>query len=535
MQSFMSKHTLLVLGVYTIVIGCVGFGFSMYLSYLKPAWLDEYHTLLLANMDWVGIFQFVAGDVHPPIYFFIAKVWHSWWGGGVESIRLLSAMAFLGAGVFFTILIQNRFKSQLLTLLAPLLFYSSPAVMYYSAEARPYSFSVLWASLVVTWLFYRTERGGELGGNWAASKAVIFGFVLSFGFYIHYTNLFLITSTLIFLFFVRGQYRYSIATAFSALFFAIPWLPIAVGQLVVKFDFDKTKLAARLDPDFISYMSDHEGGGSNVLSFVYEFLQNLASIAGVYPSGNLFLFVIFLIPFFLLGMLFLRTIAERRASSISTFLVLTLVIMCAGLYAIGWPFRRYVLVIYPVLALAVTELLWRVRIEYGPAIFMVISVLLLSAQILGVHTMFEKDYDDGTRAVASIVSDKKSNDEFVLVSAPYAQIPLTFALDEAGEAVTFLGFPLTIYEWWESQAFKGWGGSAVRNVEFQYFLGDVFKRLGDKHFVYVEYESDYFDPHGHLKNALGEYCTAFNKLTLGEVRREKYKVYRVSGPCVNVD
>lgn len=58
-------------------------------------WLDEYYSIHLVELDWAEIPDFTAGDVHPPLYYYILKVFVTLFGNAHAVYRIASFAAYL--------------------------------------------------------------------------------------------------------------------------------------------------------------------------------------------------------------------------------------------------------------------------------------------------------------------------------------------------------------------------------------------------------------------------------------------------------
>jgi uncharacterized membrane protein len=83
----------------------------------------------------------INDDIHPPVYFVLAKAWSTFFGQSLLSLRWMSVVTgTLAIAVFFQFL---KLYSRNLAIVATSLFAFSTAVLHYSAEARFYIVSLL--------------------------------------------------------------------------------------------------------------------------------------------------------------------------------------------------------------------------------------------------------------------------------------------------------------------------------------------------------------------------------------------------------
>lgn len=116
-------------------------------------WLDE---TIAANAGTRGsLFDAIDFQTHvevnPPLYHSLLWVWIKLFGDGEAAIRLLSALAGI-ATIPVVFAIGRRLHSARAGLLAALLTATSPLLVHYSQEARPYALTALFGTLSVLFL-----------------------------------------------------------------------------------------------------------------------------------------------------------------------------------------------------------------------------------------------------------------------------------------------------------------------------------------------------------------------------------------------
>jgi len=141
---------------------------------------DEAFSVVVARLPWERLWAATAGDVHPPLYYALLKLWLGLWAGSGLPIemtaRLLSVLCSVAAlGVFAAWLKRLRIspgRQEVTLLVAAWL----PGVAFYAAEARMYALLTLEVLLAcytlwrarVTWrlsarLLWLTLAGLALG------------------------------------------------------------------------------------------------------------------------------------------------------------------------------------------------------------------------------------------------------------------------------------------------------------------------------------------------------------------------------------
>ena len=151
-------------------------------------WTDELFTVAFISDDWGNMFiKWILPDVHPPLYFIIAKIWAGKFGTSEIALRSLSLAWSLGT----IVLVWNhwRCRKELRRLVFLALLISNPYFLYYSQEARGYSMLVFFCTVVVMTTLNKTteEQPKGINHHWfyyvaiiSASLTHFFGFVYAF-------------------------------------------------------------------------------------------------------------------------------------------------------------------------------------------------------------------------------------------------------------------------------------------------------------------------------------------------------------------
>ena len=111
-------------------------------------WRDEIFTAAFISGGWIELFRdWIGPDVHPPLYFVIAKLWTSTFGISELTLRGLSFLFGIATiAVLWNDWNRNRRPQRLIALLFTI---SSPTFLYYSQEARSYSLMLFLSSWLV--------------------------------------------------------------------------------------------------------------------------------------------------------------------------------------------------------------------------------------------------------------------------------------------------------------------------------------------------------------------------------------------------
>jgi len=148
----------------------------------RDLWYDEAFTGILLRQEWGQMNQMIFDDVHPPLYYWLAKPWSGMFGYtpfGVRSFSMLFGIATV-ASIFW---IGKKIFNTRAGLLAASLVAFSPFAIQYSQEARMYAlfgFLFLWS----VWFFLRALETGK------TQYYLGWGIFSGLAFYTHYLSLF---------------------------------------------------------------------------------------------------------------------------------------------------------------------------------------------------------------------------------------------------------------------------------------------------------------------------------------------------------
>ncbi len=204
-------------------------------------WNDEGNSARIAERSLQLITEGAAGDIHPPLYYYLLHFWRSVFGSSEFALRSLSAV--LGVLlVGLTFLIGRKAFSTGVGLLAAFVAAINPFQIYYSQEARMYMLLAV-IGAAATWVLLRLLIGWRnerlVAGGWRlALDHVVLAVLYAAGLYTHYAFPFvIITHFLIvsaWLLVLRQPIKRFIpwigVVAVAGVLF-IPWLPTAIRQI----------------------------------------------------------------------------------------------------------------------------------------------------------------------------------------------------------------------------------------------------------------------------------------------------------------
>lgn len=219
-----------VLGVSLGVFGALSLGNMGRWS----VWFDEAYGLYLIRHSFLDVAKFTSTDVHPPLYYWMLKIWQGIFGGGEIAIRSLSMVMMMVAIVFVYMLVRRAFGVRIGAWVAALLALS-PMLIRYAEEARMYGMAIMIVAAATYVLVDATSRPSR-------KKWVIYGVLVALGMWTHYyTVIMWITHWVWRYLAVRGKNAKATTKAFwtkewlwshaLAVGLFLPWLPFMIRQM----------------------------------------------------------------------------------------------------------------------------------------------------------------------------------------------------------------------------------------------------------------------------------------------------------------
>ena len=145
-------------------------GLRLYRIDAQSLWNDEGTSVAVASRDLATITRDAAGDIHPPLYYWLLAGWQRLAGTSELAVRSLSAL--LGVALVALIFSLGRLLgppgASWTAPAAAALAAINPFLVVYAQEARMYTLLALWAALAfyaaLRWLAPRPgERSREIG------------------------------------------------------------------------------------------------------------------------------------------------------------------------------------------------------------------------------------------------------------------------------------------------------------------------------------------------------------------------------------
>ena len=117
----------------------LGFLTLVFLTISKASiWFDEAFSAYIIRFNFSEIWHYTSVDVHPPLYYFLLKIWSLFFGSSDFALRSMSA--FFGAlTIILSYFLVKRLYDRKNALFASSFLAISPMLIRYSQEARMYT------------------------------------------------------------------------------------------------------------------------------------------------------------------------------------------------------------------------------------------------------------------------------------------------------------------------------------------------------------------------------------------------------------
>lgn len=147
----------------------VAFSIRLFLLEEPSYWFDESSSWKTIHFDWTEMLESIRGNVHPPVYYLVLKLWSLCFSDSPFSLRLFSAgcgLISIALSAQFVNLIyqtngQTLNEANSSAIFTALLMALSPIQIYFSQNARMYSLAVLLMLLSVHQLTFLVLRSGR--------------------------------------------------------------------------------------------------------------------------------------------------------------------------------------------------------------------------------------------------------------------------------------------------------------------------------------------------------------------------------------
>jgi uncharacterized membrane protein len=463
----------------------------------RELWLDETYSAFVTKLSFANMLHYAAGDVHPPLFYLLLKLWIGVVGDAPGQMRLFSVVVNFFSCVAMFVFAKRMLGSRL-GAFAAALFALSPTVFVYSLEIRMYmlmTFLFIWL-LMIHWLI--VIEGGK--DRWLV---IAYGVLAALLFYVHYIDIFIILGLFVHWLITTGLKRQRLvrmlAAAALTIVLILPGVPMLLHQFAGKSELTRALTQSRHNPEALSYVAverfTDQTAGMRVV------LRSLASAAGFYPAESQLLLLLLAIPL-AVGLGGIVYLATAKSDRFCQLLVVLTVSISAGMIVLHLTNSRYLIALIPVLVLAIGRALqywtnkprWRI-------LGLTAGALILCIYAAGFYQQAVKPHGRPWQNVVSAVQQGYRPGDTVIFDALYAQVPFDYFAHRMDFHPTESGFPVSIYDWWNSQGFKGWGSPVIMKPDLDKYVTNL-SASGPKTVWLVHFEARTYDTHYALMERL---------------------------------
>jgi len=141
-------------------------------------WFDEAFGAYLIRFNFIDIARYTATDVHPPLFYWLLKLWSMMFGNTELALRSMSVF-FGGVTIIFGYLLTNRLFKEKAARISLIFLALSPMLIRYSQEARMYTLVTAIALAATYTLTYAINSNKK-------QLWVIYGVLVGLGMWVHY-------------------------------------------------------------------------------------------------------------------------------------------------------------------------------------------------------------------------------------------------------------------------------------------------------------------------------------------------------------
>lgn len=222
----------------------------------KNLWFDEIYSWHISLSGFIRIVAETSGDIHPPLFYFVLKIWMFVFSDSVLSMRMLSVVLSLASMVLLWRLSLLLLADKTQTALVLLMYSLSPLNIFYSQEVRMLNLN-LFLTLTSVYSFVRYLKAPNV------RTGIIYCLATALSLYTHYFALFILIAEIVcaaYIYIINEDRRSSIKPFFKYPAFAfamfMPWLPIMIGQALKGQPWRSSQSAGEVAAAVFSYFQD---------------------------------------------------------------------------------------------------------------------------------------------------------------------------------------------------------------------------------------------------------------------------------------
>ncbi len=378
------------------------FCLAIRLAYIdqKNLWFDEVFSWHLSMDSFYSIIVRTANDIHPPLYYFVLKIWNILTGDTVFSMRLLSALL-TSCSVFFIYPVSRRVMEPQQAFLVILLYAVSPLNLYYSQEVRMSAMNLFLNIGSVYFLLKLSDSKHDYHRIFKNKYSVWFIIFTSAAVYTHYFSFFIMAAEVIYIIAVNRKDTKQILPylyLFGAMFLIyLLWIP----DLIIHISRGQ---AWRTPQDLIGVLNEYVYYFRDCNLGLYYYYTDFRIIDYLtYISGSIFIFAV-------IGLL-LRFKKEYNNSRLLITLAFIIPLVLAGIISIKQKieFYRYLSILVPYLSIILVYGLFKWK--YKPVVYIMLLIFMaINVYGITIHYSFNFKNDDYRHLINRINTDFRAGD-----------------------------------------------------------------------------------------------------------------------------
>lgn len=420
----MKNKLIPILFIATVILAC---GINFYTLNQQSIRLDESQSLWVAPKTIPGILQYIAKDVHLPLYHILLHFWIKIFGPEIYMARILSFMFFI-ATIPVLYKLAKESSNTKTAMLTVTLFVLSPFVMWYSNETRMYSLFTLTTCANHLYFLRLLRSKGEKGSIGYLISGVI-------GVYSHYFFNLMMLVQYLFIFakilIDRQKQKTSLGTAINY-----------NKQLLTTFIPLTALIWLALSPWL--FFVNAQGGSSNMQPLIerpssYNLFTTFVNFIFGFQSPQIQAVIIALWPITTVFLFFLFTRRQKLITQSLGYFILVSIIPILLTFVASYIrpifLSRYLIMVTPtlffVLSVALLSLSHKVSRTLIPTLILLLAGLS-TYQNISAQTPVREDYNQ----VSQVLNEKVTERDIVAVSAPFTVYPIEYTYIGKARIVT---------------------------------------------------------------------------------------------------
>lgn len=365
-------------------------------------WLDEAATLFYAESGFAGAWHhFVSGEYNPPLFYWVTTAMLTV-GRSEFVLRLFPCLIGI-ATIPLMYIVGKEWRNERIGLISSALVAFIPFHVFYSQEARAYTFAVFLV-LAMFYTYMRATR--ENKRMWWILTGIIAALCIWTHFYTAFAIIAIYVHSLVTSFKITERLKNIVISALAFVWVSLPVILVVLFYLIPR------------------RFSGPPTYGIRGLPLVQDIFWNFGS--------NVWYVAIVLIALVCIGALILYRNDKEKAIFVSSFILITLVITVVLSYKMPMV-SRYVIYLYPFLALLAAEPFAAIKNNYMCMLFVAGFIALNTPTLVTYHSVYTKD---DWRGYGQWLGETIPEGSIIVTVPGYMKLPLEYYYNISSHNVT---------------------------------------------------------------------------------------------------